>query len=81
MASGIIPKPGSRYGPCVAGCEHRDCKENREDAASLCRHCGKPIGFDTGMYADGHPRRFVHAVCEEKAVESEVRKSIATESV
>lgn len=81
MAAGTIPSPGSKYGPCKSACQHRDCAENREDAASACRHCGKPIGFDTRMYADGHPRKFVHAACEEAAVEAEQRQAIPTERV
>lgn len=51
------------------GKSHVDCEVIRGQAASLCRLCSKPIGFDTRMYVDPeNERAFVHALCLEVAV-------------
>lgn len=63
MAWGQLPKPGTRYGPCEPTCAHRDCAAARAMAAHLCRHCGKPIGYETAYVIDpdGLP---VHRDCD-----------------
>ena len=68
MAAGILQKPGTKGGPCETECKHRDCAMTREDAAKVCRRCGKAIGYETRFYNDG-PGHLVHALCEEKAAE------------
>jgi hypothetical protein len=50
MAAGVLPKPGTKFGPCKGTCEHRDCAATRSQAASACPSCGKPIEYDTRFY-------------------------------
>lgn len=70
MAAGALHKPGTKFGPCVAECAHVDCAETRTMAATACRICGKPIGYDTRFY-DGHEKGLTHALCLEEQVERE----------
>jgi len=64
MAYMILPKPGSKYGPCEENCSHRDCKATREDAAKICRICREPIGYKTAFYKDSQTTDgLVHASC------------------
>ena len=66
--AGIIGRPGTRNGPCIAKCNHKDCDASRQQAASICWLCEKPVGFDTRFYAaDGG---FVHALCLEESEEA-----------
>ena len=67
MAAGILPKPGSKFGPCAVPCIHKDCAETRASAAAACAYCHKPIGFYVRFYLqdDG----LVHASCAEAAAE------------
>jgi hypothetical protein len=52
------------------GQSHVDCAVIRGQAASLCRLCSKPIGFDVRMYVDPeNERALVHALCLEMAVQ------------
>jgi len=68
MAAGVLPKPGTKYGPCLAGCEHRDCAQTRADADTPCHWCSLPIGYGVGHYrTDAGP---THAECEERAAEA-----------
>jgi len=68
----VVPKPGTKAGPCVGECKHIDCAATRADAAKICRHCGKPIGYETAYYADGPVdqdfSKLKHAVCTWNAV-------------
>ena len=68
MAAGILPEPGTKYGPCVEQCNHRDCEMTREMAKSLCTVCGTEIGYDTRFYQtrDENGRTYSHAKCVEK---------------
>lgn len=67
MAAAIIPKPGTKFGPCKKACNHIDCKANRTTAESVCGFCSTPIGFETLYYVDqGAP---CHARCLEESVE------------
>jgi hypothetical protein len=66
MAAGILPKPGSKAGPCKR-CEHVDCTETRDRAASNCIYCRKPVGYGVRVYQHGDYT--VHAVCHEDAAE------------
>lgn len=57
MASGFLPTPGKvvdgeTIGPCVVVCEHVDCLQTRAMAATKCRECGKPIGYETAFVQD-----------------------------
>ena len=82
MGWAIIPKPGAKYGPCVAQCKHEDCAWQRKTAAAKCGICGKPIGYDTRYYANDEymvpgvvpesaNSRWVHAICMEDKVDAE----------
>ena len=83
MAAGILPRPGTEYGPCeqppggflddrLATCGHRDCAATRRDAATICHLCGKPIGYDVRFYSLLVTNRtLTHATCEENADEAE----------
>lgn len=76
MAAGALPKPGTQYGPCTTPCEHRDCAATRTQAASTCRLCEKPIGYDVDMYRDTwldglNDHRFVHARCLDAEIDAE----------
>ena len=66
VASSALSKPGTKHGPCKGSCAHLDCKSTREVAASPCRICAKPIGFDRHFYIDAPPNVCVHAVCYEE---------------
>jgi hypothetical protein len=68
MAAGILPKPGTKLGPCKAKCQHIDCAETRARATSLCLYCRKPVGYGTPVYFHGDYT--VHAICHEVAAES-----------
>lgn len=63
MAASTLPKPGTKHGPCVDICEHRDCASLRRDAGSPCTVCHRGIGFATPFYRDGE--RLAHAACLE----------------
>lgn len=66
MAAGTLPVPGSQYGPCLEVCEHRDCAQTRQMAATLCVDCSQPIGYDRAFYQRSDDWRFlVHAYCAE----------------
>ena len=65
MAASIIPKPGSKLGPCKR-CEHIDCRELRTMAESLCHVCHKPIGYGVRYYRhDDFGGAYDHAICVE----------------
>lgn len=69
MAAGTLPAPGSEHGPCIKPCEHRDCVASRATASATCSWCDEPIGWDTRFYAGDNPGEYVHALCEELAIE------------
>lgn len=71
MAAGYLSKPGTEYGPCEGGCEHRDCAATREMAATVCRFCGEPIGYDRGFYWGDRIEDRAHASCAEAAADRE----------
>ena len=52
MAAGTLPKPGSKYGPCLPTCEHIDCAETRRMIAQVCHFCTVAIGYDKRFYID-----------------------------
>jgi hypothetical protein len=62
MTYSVIPRPGSRLGPCVPVCRHRDCLENREQALWACFLCHHPLGFEVAwtIADDEYP---VHIDC------------------
>lgn len=66
MAAAATPAPGTKYGPCINDCAHRDCACSRREASALCRICGAPIGYDAPWYAsiDGI-NGAVHELCAE----------------
>ena len=66
MGWGLLPKPGTKVGPCVGECEHTDCAKTRSMAESKCSICDEEIGYERGFY-EGE-QGLVHAVCaHEKA--------------
>lgn len=68
MAASMLSKPGTNVGPCAEPCHHHDCAEMRGMAAALCVYCGKPIGYDTRFYREGHTgNSLAHAECSEEA--------------
>jgi hypothetical protein len=70
MTVRVIPRPGTRSGPCYAWCSHSDCAEARRRAESLCEICGKSIGYGNRychapeLLAEGS---LVHASCVEES--------------
>ena len=69
MAAGSIPKPGTKYGPCVTPCIHRDCASSREIATGQCALCHCLIGYDRAFYSQD--QGYVHASCLETQIEQE----------
>lgn len=69
MAVGILPKPGTKVGPCKGVCQHRDCAQTKGDALSLCRFCGKTIGYGVGFFRSRLSGVLAHSVCFEEAAE------------
>ena len=67
MTAGILPKPGSKLGPCKGTCKHIDCAETRGRAESSCLYCRQAIGYGVRVYQ--HGEYTVHAVCHEDAAE------------
>src|SRR6266508_6000537 len=64
MAASTWPKPGSKYGPCVDSCQHRDRAETRRMAARNCVGCAGQIDYERAFYRqDGDD--LIHAVCAE----------------
>ncbi len=68
MAAGILPKPGSEYGPCEGTCNHRDCAETRQTAAKVCEFCKMPIGYGVRFYDD------VAGICHANCLEDYLDK-------
>jgi hypothetical protein len=64
LIAAMLPAPGSMYGPCQEPCEHPACEYTRGEAAKVCRHCAKPIGYATRFHAEAQ-RKLVHAACAE----------------
>jgi hypothetical protein len=69
MAAGILPKPGTKHGPCKAKCGHVDCGQTKTDAVTQCRFCLKPIGYSTRYVRARFDGCLAHEVCLEEAVE------------
>jgi hypothetical protein len=61
MAAGSLPAPGTKHGPCMEACQHRDCQLTREDAAEICIICGEPIGYNRRFYQEEQGK--VHSLC------------------
>lgn len=77
MAAGRLPAPGTEFGPCIVptpdgkgsdACGHTDCAATRAEAATICRFCGKEIGYETRFYIESDTRQLVHADCLEDNV-------------
>jgi hypothetical protein len=69
MAAGILPAPGSQYGPCESQCKHRDCAATRRDAVSPCRFCGQSIEYGKRFIRARLSGALAHERCAEMAVE------------
>lgn len=69
MAAGVLPKPGSKVGPCKGKCRHKDCAQTRADAASPCCFCQKPIGYGDNFFRARLDGGLAHGSCVEAAVE------------
>jgi hypothetical protein len=70
MAAGVLPKPGTKFGPCKKACVHRDCILTRKMAEAKCPKCGQPIGYGVGFYETGEDGfegmgSYTHAACAE----------------
>lgn len=65
MAYIIVPKPGSKVGPCAGDCTHRDCAESRRTATQPCHLCHKQLGYETKL--SGEP--LAHYACLLKEME------------
>ena len=74
MAAGSLPEPGTKLGPCKAGCAHLDCEETREMAKTNCRICQKPIGYETRFFQEGSMRELVHEECLENELEKAIKQ-------
>lgn len=76
MAAIQLPRPGTKYGPCKAACEHSDCAATRNMVARVCRLCGQAIGYATLFYSDPDSpdeSALVHSVCLHEAHEQEIK--------
>lgn len=73
MAAGILPKPGSKYGPCKKKCEHIDCQRTRFEAWSKCRICNEAIGYNVRFYREDN-NGLVHANCLEDEVDRQEKE-------
>jgi hypothetical protein len=74
VSAGVLSSPGSKAGPCVDTCGHRDCAQTRAMAGAICKYCDGPIGYNVRFYevfrsADGKDRDYAHATCHEAAIE------------
>ncbi|MBI4457607.1 hypothetical protein HY633_01440 [Candidatus Uhrbacteria bacterium] len=80
MGCYILPAPGTKTGPCVAPCDHKDCAETRKLAAAPCFHCGRAIGYDVKMHFlgkdDDGNHRLAHLTCP-----GEVRPGVRVDAV
>ena len=74
MSASMLSPPGTIYGPCNYPCVHKDCAATRSMAKSLCRICGKPIGYGTRYYSE-QGDTLVHANCLEKEIEKGTKPS------
>jgi len=64
MGWSLLPKPGTKTGPCKGECEHTDCAKTRKMAQSKCSICNEKIGYERGFYARDDERDVLdHAVC------------------
>ena len=64
-----LASPGTEYGPCLGDCNHPRCNRARKAATSVCRLCGREIGYAIDYVAD--PARalsFVHTGCRRKEI-------------
>ncbi len=50
------------FGPCVDGCQHKECETRRQIAEQKCLDCGMKIGFQK-EYIEKSVGRFTHARC------------------
>lgn len=67
MAYAQISKPGTKFGPCAESCHHKDCADLRATAETVCKLCGRTIGYDSYFCTDGGAP--VHYVCALKNAE------------
>jgi hypothetical protein len=69
VRTGMVPLPGTTYGPCLGGCEHLDCAALRRFAEADCVICLQPIGFERRYYE--HRLGLAHATCVETEYEGD----------
>ncbi len=70
MAAGVLPKPGTKLGPCKGGkCGHFDCRETISFAESPCRFCERRIGYGVRFVRARFDGCLAHERCLEEAVE------------
>jgi len=88
MGYSMLSEPGSEFGPCKDGCDHKDCVWTRKTAESICRFCNEPIGYNRGFYVDSEPpvvkdkkkvitgrieESFVHSSCQQEDQEKKFK--------
>lgn len=62
MKTTVIHRPGSLLGACKNDCWHARCHAEKNEAATLCRYCGAPIGYNQPHYEAGGNIR-AHVLC------------------
>ncbi len=70
VAFGLIPLPGSKFGPCSVPCVHRDCEASREAAEAVCPGCRKQIGYEKKFTTDEGGAAW-HLPCYVAAIDQE----------
>jgi hypothetical protein len=73
MAAGVLPSPGSVYGPCEGCCIHVDCIRARAMAETACRVCSERIGYERTFYRE-NPDSLVHELCLFEEIREEVEE-------
>lgn len=77
MAYGVLPAPGSTYGPCEGECHHIDCAHLREMAETICHLCNEPIGYGVAFQEDEQDR-LVHYECNLRTLDARPNRKTYT---
>ena len=61
----MLPKPGTKTGPCKESCRHIGCATTKRQGESLCPYCKKAIGYGTKIvFLGAAADRLAHLLCE-----------------
>ena len=63
MAAAELAKPGTEFGPCLSGCIHEACAEDRILAQTKCTDCAEDIGYGRPFFQCDNWKTLTHAVC------------------